>query len=184
MENDELKTALLAPCKGAFESVSKQHGRENVIGFGFHTCEGYPHVGIVAATKEGLAANPHCNESEFLFSTDEWNLMPTDDGAEAANDLLAKAYDFGEAHEDENVDWFDTYRDTFTSSCIEVLAELVDAGVFGSESERENLFLILGVSDSLISYTDGVEWSARLNTSAMHNRYASFSATAMKNWPS
>ena len=88
--------------------------------------------------------------------------------------MLHSAYEKGELNSELQPDWYATYRDWFIGSCIDALAEIVDSGMLGGETQRDSMFVILGVSDSLMTFTDGVKWSQQLNTSVMHSRFASF----------
>ena len=174
MNRNQFKASLKAACVYQFNVYLKEIGQENILGLGIYTCEGFPHFCLSAASIKGQEANYLCSEEEFLFSMDEWDHMVQDKNSFPANKMLQEAYDFGTQQEESNPDWFDQYCDLFTSSCISVLEELISEGFFNSFSHKDKLFLMLGVSDSLISYREGINWSLKLNSKVMHNRYLSF----------
>lgn len=98
---------LYKDCKQTFEQFIAEHRRENLVGFGLCSSEGYPSVRIIGATREAQA---HEDGPEyFQFVTEEWDLMPRH-VCEMANNLLYDAYQQGLEDEEKHPDWFDNYR--------------------------------------------------------------------------
>ena len=174
MNETTLTELLYIYCKETFSQFVILHGRDNLIGFGLYTSEDFTSLGAIGATRQGQQANDLCDYWGYLFSTDEWDLMP--DARSAPNAMLVEAYEQGELNEELDPDWFDVYQSSVIRACIEALSRLVLEGMMGSVDERNQRFMMLGVSDSLIPYTQGVEWSAKLNTSEMHQHYVTFAA--------
>ena len=167
MNKQEFKNLLKKPCLQVYEEFKKNGNK--LVGFGFNTCEGFPHIGIRGLSQEGET----CSEYN-LFVTDEWNLEGDFSLFDKANDWLIKNYERGEENEESNPDWYDAYSDIVISSCIETLEELI-------KNDSNNLFLMMGISDSLMPFNEGVKWSARLNSLDTHEQYKKFSETVMEN---
>ena len=171
MDKNKLKALLYDDCKQSFEHFIAEHGRENLIGFGLCSSEGYPNVGIIGATREAQARDG--DPKRFRFVTEEWDLMPAD-VCKMANNLLYDTYQQGLKDEEKHPHWFAEYRDRTAAACVEVFEQLATEGFFGKGDACANLFVMFGVFDSMIPFEAGVDWSQRLNYPQLHAEYAAF----------
>jgi hypothetical protein len=126
---------------------------------------------VIGATRSGQKANVYCDAEYFLFSTEEWDQMPADDGTRRANEILSAVYEDWDAAEEDHGIWYPRYRDLVIEVSLRTLNKMVADGIFVGEGPDQDLFLMLGISDSMIPFKEGVEWSRRLNNPSMHQRY-------------
>lgn len=143
-------------------------GQGEIIGYSILSHDTADSCGPVVATRRGLAEFKYGSRDDFLFSPEEWDEFDNGPSFELVNKEIAKLYDSGDYEVDP--DWHGKFRELVFEAAVVGLERLVRDGFFGSEDERDRIFILFALSDSETFETHEPGWVKRLNTPAVVQR--------------
>ncbi|WP_299873038.1 DUF4303 domain-containing protein [uncultured Cocleimonas sp.] len=173
MTIEELANLISKAAKVAFTEAHERYGEDQLIGYSIISHDTADSCFPVVATKNGCANYEYGSDSYFLFTQVEWDGSCDNSVFYKVNEEIGKLYDLGDYEQDP--DWHNKFREFVFESNVRGLELLIDEGFFGTEEERNKLFIAFSVSDSETSETHLPNWVKRLNTESVNAKYSSSS---------
>lgn len=162
MDIDELAKIISDAARVSFSESRQKFGKDQLIGYSIISHDTADSCGPVVATKKGLGGYGYGPDTDYIFMPVEWDQFDNGPSFDKVNAEIGTLYDAGDYEEDP--DWHDKFRELVFEANVRALEILINEGFFGSEDERNNIFIIFCLSDSETFETHVPGWVKRLNT--------------------
>ncbi|MEZ4529018.1 MAG: DUF4303 domain-containing protein [Desulfobacterales bacterium] len=169
MNIKNLSELIKQAAKVSFSKSCEKHGKKNVIGFSILSHDTADSCGPVAATRAGLDNFEYGTKNDFMFSPVEWDEFDDGPAFDKVNEEIGKLYDAGDYETDP--DWHNKFREFIFEANVRGLELLIQEEFFGSDEQRNDIFIVFCLSDSETFKTHEPSWVKRLNTSLVSERY-------------
>jgi hypothetical protein len=166
MDIEILFKLISQSAKVSFTESREKYGKNNIVGYSIVSHDTADSCGPVIATKKGLDSFEYGSKNDFLFSPVEWDEFDSGPSFNEVNEEILKLYDAGDYEVDP--DWHDKFRELVFEANVKGLESLINEGFFGTEEERNSIFIVFSLSDSETFETHEPGWVKRLNTVAVN----------------
>jgi hypothetical protein len=175
MTTEELAILISKAAKASFTQTRERLGKDQLIAYSIYSHDTADSCSPLVASKSGSEKFESGSESGFLFTPDEWDQQDGYSCFDEVNNELLRLYDLGDYEQD--TEWHNKFRELVFEVSVRGLELLIAEGFFGSEAERDKLFIIFSLSDSETSQTHFPDWVERLNTASVNKAYLKYRAT-------
>ena len=154
--------------KTSFNGFRESLGENEIIGYGILSHDTADSCCPVVSTRAGIENFTLGSSEDFLFSPVEWDKFDRGPSFDLVNREICRIYDEGDYSIDPN--WHIEFREFVFEANVKALETLVDQGFFGTDQQRDSIFIVFTLSDSEVFNTHEPEWVIRLNTSKVVSR--------------
>ena len=175
MDIEKFAENIALAARSSFTEFRERIGSDEIIGYAILSHDTADSCAPVVATYTGLADFTYANKDDFRFSPVEWDEFDKGASFDLVNEEIGKLYNAGDYEADP--DWHVKFREFVFEANVKALEILIDCGFFGTEHERDKIFVIFSLSDSETFKTHEPEWVKRLNTTKVSNRNIAWRAS-------
>lgn len=158
-----------------FDACRERAGTSEIIGYAVCSDDTAITCSPIAASRKGFASCSYDNPNDFRFNPEEWDLQEEVDQLHAVGDAIYALYEDSEDYEN-NDNWHRDYRARIYELIVQALERLDAEGYFGSDEQRDEVFVMAWVADSDVPKIRGADWSRRLNRPAIHDAFVNWLA--------
>ena len=169
MEIDNLAKLISEAARLSFTETRERLGDDQIIGYCILSHDTADSCFPIIGTKGALDNYEYGPDEEFIFSPDEWDEFDNGPAFDMVNSEMAKLYNAGDYEVDEN--WHVKFRELVFEANVRGLEILIKDGFFGSEEDRNSIFIIFCLSDSETFETHVPKWVRRLNTEEVSRKF-------------
>ncbi len=167
MNIEKLSDLIAQAARSSYSALRNKYGKDEIVAYAIFSHDTSDSCGPVIATRTGLEKYDYGSKNDFIFSVAEWDEFDNGSSFDTVNDELEKLYEAGDY--DEDPDWHDKFRELVFEANVKGLEILISEGFFGSEDERNDIFIVFSLSDSETFDTHEPNWVKRLNTISVSN---------------
>ena len=169
-DDTKLLIDITTAVRRSFDACRERVGADQILGYAICSDDTAITCSPIAASKIGLDSFSRGDSNDFRFNPDQWDVQQDVPELQTVNDTIYSLYQQSEDYEN-NDNWHQEYRSRIYELHVQALERLDAARYFGIGQNRDNVFLMAWVVDSLVPKQRSAEWSKRLNRPSMHDAF-------------